>query len=139
MKYLTLPPDHPSTMSKEDIYDDLAQKGFLIVAYGVTAKYKDATLPRLDLGRKLEELVPLKAAEAVVTHREIHNLQAARTYLQGNFDREANVACLLQYLPEKKKSSEKKGSAGKRTAETSEKIADPGEGYSEHRSSGRHT
>ena len=103
MKYLTLPPDHPSTMSKEDIYDDLAQKGFLIVAYGVTAKYKDATLPRLDLGRKLEELVPLKAAEAVVTHREIHNLQAARTYLQGNFDREANVACLLQYLPEKKK------------------------------------
>ena len=124
MKYLVLPADHPKTMSKTSMYDELVQQGFLLLAHGVSAKYKDGTVPRLDLKYKLEELVPLRATEAVVTHREVHDLQAARNYMQGNSDREANVACMLQYLQEKHKALKRKGTAGKHTAETLERIAD---------------
>ena len=122
-RYLALPADHPATMSREDMYDALVQQEFLMKAHGFTGKQKDSSLPRLELKYKLEQLVPLKATEAVVTHREIHDLQAARKYIQGNSDREANVACMLQYFQEKKKALRRKGAAGSHTAETSEKIA----------------
>ena len=123
IKYLSLPVDHPTTMTREAMCEALVQHGFLVMAHNVSAKYKDSSFPRLDLKYKLGDLVSVKASNPVSTHHEIHDLEAARKYIRGNPDREANVACVLQYLQEKTRTLKKKGTAGKHTADTMEKIA----------------
>ncbi|CAE7406374.1 ABCB1, partial [Symbiodinium pilosum] len=77
-RYLSLPVDHPTTMTREAMYDALVQHGFLVMARNVSAKYKGSSFPRLDLKYKLGDLVPLKASSPVATHHEIHDLEAAR-------------------------------------------------------------
>ena len=122
-RYLSLPVDHPTTMTREAMYDALVQHGFLVMARNVSAKYKGSSFPRLDLKYKLGDLVPLKASSPVATHHEIHDLEAVRRYVRGNPDREANVACVLQYLQEKTKTLKNKGKTGRHPADIVEKIA----------------
>ena len=123
MRYLTLPKDHPRDMTRDSMFDALLSHELLMPSNKVSMKYKDSGFPCLVMKKTLAEFVTLQPNPEAVTLSEVHDLEAARKYLQGNADREANVACLLQYFQERAKQLKKKGKAGSHTVDKQERIA----------------
>ena len=123
MRYLSLPTDHPQDMTRDDMFEALLRHDLLTPANNLSKKYKDSAFPCLVMKKSLAEILTLRPEAATVTFTEFHNLEAARKYIQDNADREANVACLLQYFQERAKELKKKGKAGGQTVDKLEGIA----------------
>ena len=83
-KYVKLPPDHPSHLDRNDIWDALLRHNLLCKVESNNNKYKDAAMPVISFDAAFRQ--------------EVHDLEAARQYIIGNGDRESNVATLLQHL-----------------------------------------
>ena len=103
MRYLTLPTDHPKDMTRDSMFEALLRNELLMPASGLSKKYKDSSFPWLAMKKRLADIVSVRARNVTATYSEVHDLEAARKYIQDNADREANVACMLQYFQERTK------------------------------------
>ena len=122
-KYVKLPSNHPTNLDREMMWKALLERNFLLPVIEKSDKYKDAVIPFIDVGRPLSEVVPLQIDTNECLHQEVHDVEAARKYIQGNSGREANVATVIKYLGAVAKHLRKPGRAGKQSAARHDEIA----------------
>ena len=112
-KYVKLPPDHPSHLDRDPIWDALLHHNLLRKVEQRNDRYKDAAMPVISFDAAFRRLVPTQANSWQITHEEVHDLEAARKYIIGNGDRESNVATVLQHLDLVGKSLKHHGKKGR--------------------------
>ena len=122
-KYVKLPADHPTNLDREMMWNAMLERKLLLPVIEKSEKYKDAVIPCIDVGGPLSQFVPLQIDTGDCLHQEVHDVEAARKYIQGNGDREANVATIIKYLGAVTKHLRKPGRAGKQSAARNEEIA----------------
>ena len=121
-KYVKLPSDHPKNLDRDSLWEALLTEKMILRADVKSNKYKDSAFPAVTLTKGLRDVISVKALASDVHHQELQNIRAAKRYAHGNADREANVACIIQFLNLKTKQMRSAGRRGKQSTTASEKI-----------------
>ena len=118
-KYLKLPTEHPSDMTRDAMWEELLSRKLVMAANLDNSKYKDGVMPFIQVPTKLTTIVDTKPGSDV-THSEVHDMSSLLKYATGCPEREANVCQVLEYLD---KSVARLKKRGKQSAAAIEKMA----------------
>ena len=118
LSYLKLPAQHPSDMTREQIWDELLKHKMIIAV-------SDAAMPAIHPPTKLETLFAVKPPDAKpeIVYEELHDIPGLIRYAKGCADREANACQTITYLDKCLVTLKRKGS-GKLSAALAKTIED---------------
>jgi len=102
-------PEGSPNISREQLWTELTNRGFMQKAGRASGKAKDCIMPVIKTKKRMEELYNLQCEDTSITYTETHNVGRLRRYLHGHPDRECNVLLLISFLDAVTNAKRKKG------------------------------